>query len=78
MLNSKRQKEGVLELVKHVSQHDQSHILIPLVFRLANNYKLADLPEFQSFITEMVNKSMKSNQFNIKLLEGLISIGQRE
>lgn len=46
LLNSKRQKECVIELISHLSRNESSNNLVPLVFRLASNYKLVDIAEF--------------------------------
>ena len=54
----KKQKETVVELMQFAQkQSDQG--LTQLILRLANNYKLLDLPEVKSFIQEMVKKELQ-------------------
>jgi hypothetical protein len=48
------------------------------VFRLSNNYKLTELPEFKAFVNGMVAKQANSSTLNTPLIESLISIGQRQ
>lgn len=46
LLDAKRQKECVTTLIDYLRTNPGSNQLTPLLFRLANNYKLLDLPEF--------------------------------
>jgi len=52
-LNLKKPNDCLDCLIKSDSRE-----LVGLVFRLAGNYKLTDMPVFQSFISKMVEKSL--------------------
>jgi len=52
--------------------------LIPLILRLAHNYKLMDQGEVKKFIERLVAEQLKGNKIDIHLLESLISIGMNE
>ena len=57
LLALKKQKESILELV-NLSLRDSRLPLTQLILRLANNYKLLDLPEVKSFVKATVQNQM--------------------
>ena len=64
-LNLKQQSACISELITYIKSSDSARGLIPLVFRLANNYKLLDKPEFTEFVKSMVNQQMQTGQIDI-------------
>lgn len=78
LLSLKRQKECLTTLITMAnSSQEMLQALVPLVFRLANNYKLLQIDEFVQFTNSIVETSLKNNSgtIDISLLESLISIG---
>mmetsp|Transcript_34683 Transcript_34683/g.53160 ORF Transcript_34683/g.53160 Transcript_34683/m.53160 type:complete len:438 (-) Transcript_34683:20-1333(-) len=78
LLSLKKQKDCVHELVNFVtsSKHQDRFSLVPLVLRLAHNYKVLD--DIRGFIDGLVSEQLKETKVNIALLESLISIGMVE
>lgn len=78
MLDLKKNSEAIDELISFVLKQPNGDILIPLVFRLANNYKLVQSEQFKKFVSTLVSQQLESNNINVKFIESLILIGEKQ
>lgn len=78
MLDLKKNSEAIDELISFVLKQPNGYILIPLVFRLANNYKLVQSEQFKKFVSTLVSQQLESNNINVKFIESLILIGEKQ
>jgi hypothetical protein len=61
----------IKEIISHLEKSDDQK-LVPLLFRLAGNYKMLEIPELKQFVSKLVSQK---KVIDLKLLEALISIG---
>jgi hypothetical protein len=78
LLDLKRQPDCIQELITFVKASKEAQQLIPLVFRLASNYKLLNSDTFKQFVNTLVSEQLQSKDVNVKFIESLIQIGQKE
>ena len=77
-MDLKRQPDCIQELITFVLAEKEAQQLIPLVFRLASNYKLLNSETFKQFVDTQVKEQLQSKDVNVKFIESLIQIGQKE
>ena len=74
LLDLKRPQDCITELISFVLANTTvGSALIPLVFRLASNYKLLESEAFKQLVGKLV--STQTTSIDVRFIESLISVG---